>query len=274
MRKIISILSVLWIACVAMSWAQNIPSPPSPPRLVNDFANIFSATQRAQLEDSLVMFDRTTSTQIAVVTVNSLDGYAPADYALEIQRKWGVGQKDKNNGIVMLIKPRNANGRGQVYIAVGFGLEGILPDAKATRIIDREMMPALKQGDYFTAAERGAQALRDAVRGEYTAGEKDQSEDFISSMIGGLIFVIIMIVVLVLVGRGNKNHDGNNDSGDSAGGSGGSRRGSGLPPIFWGLGGMGSGGAGRGGGGFGGSGGGFGGFGGGFGGGGGGGRSF
>lgn len=250
--------------------AQTIPVKPSPPRLVNDLAGLFTAAQVRQLEDSLVAFDRATSTQIAVVTVKSLDGASVADFALKILRDWGVGQAGKDNGAVMLLKPRNDEGRGEVYITVGYGLEGALPDSRTGRMIDNEMMPYLAKGDFFTAAERGTAAMMAATRGEYTAQEKAaQGDDQMSSIISIVMFIVFMVIV-VAASRNKNNHDDQDDESNNSGGGGGRSL---LPPIFWGLGGMGGG---RSGGGFGGGsgGGGFGGFGGGFGGGGGAGRSF
>lgn len=251
--------------------AQNIPQPMSPPRLVNDYAGLFSGAQKQQLEDSLVAFDRATSTQIAVVTVNDLDGYAASEYATRILEKWGVGRKDKDNGVVMLVKPRNEYGGGEVFIAVGYGLEGALPDVTAGRIIDNEMMPYLRlpSPDYFAAVAAGTAAVRAAVRGEYTASAKPGGGDAID-WITGLLSVGVMVFIIVLLNRSYKGGGDNDKNNGSGGGSGGRRNyrrgGVFFPPIIGGLGGMGGG---RGGG-FGG----FGGFGGGMGGGGGAGRSF
>jgi len=251
MKKIF--FACLFLAALTLR-AQNIPSPMVPARLVNDFAAILDQSVVQELEDSLVQFDKVTSTQIAIVTVEDLDGYPASDYALAILRGWGVGRQGKNNGIVLLIKPRNQYGGGNVYISVGTGLEGVLNDAKAGRIIDNYMLADLKNGDYTSAAEKGAMALMSAVRGEFTAedgdyyGEEDMTvEDFIAIV----IFLIILVVIVVLA---------------SHSGGGGSHFGGGKfnPPIFFG------GSSGRSGGSFGG----FGGFGGGFGAGGGAGRSF
>lgn len=243
----------------------------SPPRLVNDYAHLFSGPQWQALEDSLVAFDRATSTQIAVVTVNDLDGYAASEYATRILEKWGVGSKEHDNGVVMLVKPRNQYGGGDVFIAVGYGLEGALPDITAGRIIDNEMMPYLREGDYFRAVASGTAAIRAAVRGEYKATGKEKGGDIIDWITGLLSMGVIIFIIIIL----NKSYKGGGDNDDdgSGGGSGGRRnyrRGAVLfPPIIGGFGGMGGG---RSGGGFGG--GGFGGFGGGMGGGGGAGRSF
>ncbi|MDO8930082.1 MAG: TPM domain-containing protein, partial [Bacteroidota bacterium] len=106
-------------------FAQDIPERPNPPRLVNDLANVLSDQEEQQLESELVQFDRSTSTQITIVTVPSLNGYEKADFTFRLGEKWGVGRKDKNNGIVIVFKPKIGNERGEVFVAVGYGLEGI-----------------------------------------------------------------------------------------------------------------------------------------------------
>ena len=121
-----------------------IPERPVPPRLMNDLAGILTAQQVEELENRLVQFDRETSTQVAVVTVSSLGGYDPAGFAFKIGDSWGVGREGKNNGVVVLVKPKTPEERGQVYISVGYGLEGVIPDAVANgKIIDQEMIPGL-----------------------------------------------------------------------------------------------------------------------------------
>lgn len=260
------ILRLLLLLVATSVFAQGVPNKPSPARLVNDFAGLFTASEIRHLEDSLVAFDRATSTQIAVVTLNDLGNYAPSDMAFKIMDSWGIGQKDKQNGVLILLKPRNSYGRGEVFIATGLGLEGVLPDGKATRIIDREMMDYLKRGQYFKAAQAGAQAVRDTVRGEYTADKADQVSGW-GAFIGLGLFVILFVLLFIFMGK----HKGGDGKGDGKGGDGSS------PWLWFLLGSMMSGGGRgpRGGGGFGGgSGGGFGGFGGGGSFGGGGGRSF
>ena len=119
MRKIL--LSLLILLSITAA-AQNIPSRPNPPRLVNDYANIIGDRQEQALERKLVIYNDTTSTQICVITVSDLGNYPVAQYAYEIGEKWGVGNK-KNNGALILVKPKNDNGKGQVSIQVGYGLE-------------------------------------------------------------------------------------------------------------------------------------------------------
>ncbi len=258
MRKLL--LSVVIAVCSLTATAQ-IPNPMTPPRLVNDFAQLFSNQQNAKLENELINFERTTSNQIAIVTVEDLNGHAASEFALDILRKWGVGQKGKDNGIVMLMKPRNANGPGAVYIAVGYGLEGALPDSRAGRIIDNYMMKHLQRGDFYGAASEGVTVIQKFISGEFTAADEKPKK----SRSWGSIIIGISMVLYLIFGSFRKNN-GHWDDDDNNNGTG-SRRGSIFPAILLGslLGGGGGGGS---------SGGGFGGFGGGFGGGGGAGRSF
>lgn len=129
--------------------AQDLPEPMSPRRLVNDFAGLLSDSQRQALERKLVDFDRETSTQIAVVTVDDLGDYAPSDFAQRLHDKWGVGREGKNNGILVLVKPSVPGSRGEAYISVGYGLEGVIPDITAGRILDNEMIPRFREGDIY-----------------------------------------------------------------------------------------------------------------------------
>lgn len=246
---------VLWAACVTAAVAQTLPEPMSPPRLVNDFAGLMTPAQRQALEEMLVDFDRQTSTQIAVVTVDDMQGYAPSDYAQRLHEQWGVGRSGKDNGIVVLVKPKTPDSRGEVFISVGYGLEGVVPDITAGRIIDAEMLPAFREGDYFRGIDRAVGVLMGLTSGEFKADDYGGGS-LPDGMIPGFVFFALLILWLVL---SNSRRGG----GGNSGGSGGGRW---VPPVI----------IGRGFGGFGGghSGGGFGGFGGGMSGGGGGGRSW
>ena len=132
------ILSVLFFTVsIDRVFSQDIPERPVPPRLVNDFAGMLKADEVSMLEQKLVAFSDSTSTQIAIVIVPSLGGYDKADYAQRLGEKWGVGQKGKNNGVLILIKPKTAGSDGQVQISTGYGIEGAIPDLLSGEIIDR-----------------------------------------------------------------------------------------------------------------------------------------
>ncbi|MBL7137650.1 MAG: TPM domain-containing protein [Bacteroidales bacterium] len=189
--KIIILTLLLCDGILAVS--QDIPLRPEPPRLVNDLAGILTPEQVQQLERKLVNFNDSTSTQIAVVTVSSLNGYDKADFAFRIGEQWGVGQKGKNNGIVVLVKPKYGEERGEAYIAVGYGLEGVIPDAIGKRIVEYEMIPNFKENNYFGGLDAGTTTLMELASGEFTADQyvkKTQSKPY-------AIFIPILVLLFI-----------------------------------------------------------------------------
>jgi len=237
-------------------FSQDIPKPMSPPRLVNDFAGILTQNEYVRLERKLVNFDDTSSTQIAVVIVKSLNGLTKEEFADQLGEKWGIGQKGKDNGVVVLVKPKYGNERGQARISTGYGLEGAIPDAICERIVNNEMIPNFKKGDYYTGIDKATTTLMGLASGEFTADQyrkRTQGNPF-----GVLIPLIIIIMIFIIMRRNSGNHYTTGSRGTSLwtalwlGSMMGSRGGSGSWGDFR-----------SGGGGFGGGGGGFGGFGGG-----------
>jgi|RhiMetdeSRZDD1v2_1073273.scaffolds.fasta_scaffold48681_4 uncharacterized protein len=239
--------------------AQDIPSRPNPPRLVNDFAGVLSPGEVQQLEQQLDAYDDSTSNQIAIVLVKTLDGYPIEEYALKILRDWGVGNKNTNNGVVLVAAIEDR----KIRIEVGYGLEGAIPDITANHIIQNDIAPNFRSGDYYEGLSQAAASIIKAAAGEYKAPENYRKK---GKGKGGAAGMIIFVIIMIVLFAGRKG----------GGGGGGfmSRRGSGwlAPFILGSMVGRSSGGGwgGGGGGGWsGGGGGGFGGFGGGSGGGGG-----
>ena len=262
MRILFLITFFLFSICAVAQVEDAVPQQPSPPRLYNDFTkgkNFLTTEQASYLESRLVAYDDSTSNQVAIIIVENLKGYTANEYATALGRKWGVGGKEHNNGVVVLISTEEGN--RDAYIAIGYGLEGAIPDITAKSIVDNELIPNLKNQDYYRGLDETVNAIIKAAAGEYKAPEgygKRRKGISIGRII--LIFFIVWMILGVF-GRGGKG-----------GGGYASRRGWLGPTIFGG--GLGSGGWGGGGwSGGGGGGGGFGGFGGGgFGGGGAGGR--
>lgn len=181
-----------------------IPERPSPPRLVNDFAGVLSQNEYNNLEANLEQFARETSTQIVVVTLDDLQGYDPGDFAFRLGEQWGVGQSENDNGLVILVKPKKGNERGQVFIATGYGLEGVLPDAIVNGdIIDTEMIPKFRENNYYQGLANGISVIMDITRGEYTA--EYYRENYVRQ--GGgilpvfIIFMVIFVILPILRGR-------------------------------------------------------------------------
>ncbi len=184
---------VLFVPLISLS---QVPERPVPPRLVNDLAGILTPQQAEELENRLVQFDRETSTQITVVTVSSLGGYDPASFTYKIGESWGVGRKEKNNGVVVLVKPKSGEERGQVYVAVGYGLEGVIPDAVANgKIIDQEMIPRFRENDYYGGIVNGTRIIMELVKGEYTADEYAGEN---AGVAGGAILVLMIVMIIII----------------------------------------------------------------------------
>jgi uncharacterized protein len=204
MKKIYGFLIFLFLILYYQGIGQEIPDPMSPPRLVNDFANILTPSQIRHLEQKLVNFDDSSSSQIVVVLVKSLNGLTKEEFADRIGEKWGVGQKGKNNGVVVLVKPKYGNDRGEVRISVGYGLEGAIPDALGKRITEIEMIPYFKQGDYFTGIDKATSTLISLAKGEYTADQ--YRKDTGGNAAGILVPVIIIILIIIFMRRNSGNH--------------------------------------------------------------------
>lgn len=234
---------LLFIFSTFILQAQTFPEKPN--RLVNDYTNTLSETEINQLEQKLVAFDDSTSTQIAVVLIKSLDGYDVADYAVRLAETWGIGGSKNNNGVLLLA----SIGDRKVTIQTGYGVEGALPDAIARRIIENEIKPNFKTGNYFGGLDQGTSAIISYTKGEYKEARKKPQE---SKGPSGFVIFLIIIAIIFLISK--------------KGGGGGSQviggRGA-ASPFWWMLMGSGLGGSSRGGGGFGGFSGGGGGFGGG-----------
>ncbi|MBG0781739.1 MAG: TPM domain-containing protein [Bacteroidales bacterium] len=181
-----------------------IPAKPNPPRLVNDFTGTLSAQELQMLEQKLVNYNDTTSTQFLVVLVNDLGGYDPADFAFRLGEEWGVGQQQYNNGAVILIKPKTQKSRGQAFIATGYGLEALIPDALSKRIVDQEMIPEFKNERYFDGIWRATDVMMGLASGAYAADDYNQ-EPSAAWFVPILVFAIIFFMMKA---RGSANHIG------------------------------------------------------------------
>ena len=169
-----------------------VPDRPNPPRLVNDFAGMFTPDEINRLETEVDAYSDSSSNQIAVVTVKDLGDYAIEDWALEIGRKWGIGAKQKNNGVVILVSqnPRKIN------ISPGYGLEGALPDLICKRIEVQQIVPAFKENRYFDGIHDAITAIRARVKGEFV--NENLGKDANSSDLGFWLFIIFLVIMVVV----------------------------------------------------------------------------
>lgn len=195
--------AVCLFMCVTLS---AIPSKPEPPRLVNDFAGVFTTQQCAELEERLVAYSDSTSTQIAVVTVFDLEDQESSVYATEIGIRWQVGSERFDNGVVILVKPKTSNANGDVFIAVGYGLEGAIPDAYAKSIIDRVMIPKFIENDYYGAVSEACNTIIKLADGEeFTIEDNVSLSEMKTSIIISVFILAIVIFLIIYAAKGNGN---------------------------------------------------------------------
>lgn len=181
--------------------SQDIPDRPSPPRLVNDAAGFFSVEAVNQLENKLVAFEKQTSTQITIVTLNDLKGYDISDFAFRLGEKWGVGQKGFNNGIVILIKPKTSRSKGRIFIATGYGLEDVVPDAIAKRIVEVEILPEFRNNNFYKGIDNAINTLFALSKGKFTPSEYEQQTSKNNTPAIGLGGFFIFIILMSIIGR-------------------------------------------------------------------------
>jgi uncharacterized protein len=172
MKRIFLIVGLLLSVPAFSQIDRVLPNPQTPPRLYNDFTkggNFITPEQKEFLERKLVAYDDSTSSQVAIVIVDDLQDYEANEYATALGRKWGIGGKEFNNGILILISTGGADGNRDAYIAVGYGLEGAIPDITAKSILENSLIPNFKNGDYFKGLNESVDAISKAAVGEYKA---------------------------------------------------------------------------------------------------------
>jgi len=184
--------------------AQNKNIPALGGRRVHDEAHILAAQTVSYLEHSLRNFEDSTSNQIAVLVINSLEGESIDQYGIRVADEWKLGTKEKDNGVILII----ALSEKKMRIEVGQGLEGVLPDAISNRIIRNEMAPSFRRGDYDTGVVAAVDAICQTIKGEYKgAGPAKRKRGM---PVG---FVVLIIIILIAMRRGNRGGRGGGWSG-------------------------------------------------------------
>jgi uncharacterized protein len=196
-----------------LSFAQNYPAKPEPPRLVNDFAGMLSPQENETLERKLELYNDSTSTQISIVIIQTLDGADKAQYATELGEKWGIGRKHKDNGVLILI----AKSEHQIFIATGRGVEEFLPDAICERIIQNKIKPRFKAGNYFDGLNQATNEMIARLSGNFV--NNDNQEDNQPIPIWVIILIIfIVFFILPLIFRNGRGGGGTYSRGGYVGG--------------------------------------------------------
>lgn len=201
------LILLFWLSTSLM--AQEFPPLANPPRLVNDYSNTLSVQEIAQLEQKLLAYNDSTSTQLAIVIMRSTGDYEIADYAQRLGEHWGIGTA-KDNGILILAAMNDR----KIFIATGRGMEGVVPDALAKRIVQNLILPNFKMESYFQGLDQATDMIFKLASGEYKPDEVDSKGD---SGGGGLILLIVFIIFVVLPLIKNRK-DNDNHMGGKGGG--------------------------------------------------------
>ena len=194
MKKLL-LLILLFISSFSLQAQHGIPKP-KPMRLVVDNAHILTEQQQATLEQKLVALDDSTSNQIVVLTVPTLNDLPIEDVATATFRDWGIGNKKSNNGVLLLLSINDRKAR----IEVGYGLEGAIPDVTAKDIISNSISPNFKQGNYYQGIDDAVTNLGKAAVGEYKI-HREKANKGNGKGGGKFIFIIILVIVFLIVGN-------------------------------------------------------------------------
>ena len=190
---------VLFVSVFAKAQIERvIPQRPNPPRLVNDYTRTLTPEQVQALEQKLVAYDDSTSNQVAVVIMNSTGDYPIEDVGLGIIRTWGVGGKEHSNGVVILV----AKDDHKIRIEVGYGLEGAIPDVTAKSIIDNDLTPNFREGNFYRGVDDATDDIIKAAAGEYKAPARSDKKGKGLPIGALIIFLIILFTIFGSRGGG------------------------------------------------------------------------
>lgn len=204
MKKLLVLLCFLGVYSLQ---AQDYPPVPKVQKPVYDYAQLLSSSQEQRLNQKLIKYADTTSTQIVVVTIESLEGSEIQYYGAELAQKWGIGQKGKDNGLLILVSKNDR----KVGIQTGYGLEGSLTDALSRRVIEYYITPEFKKGNFYAGLDQGTTAIIQILAGEFKGEPRSNSNGDEGKGIGFIIFVIILII-LFISNRGGKGRGGRRSS--------------------------------------------------------------
>jgi uncharacterized protein len=191
---------LFWLLAFSSHAAEVIP--PKPDRYFNDYAGVVSKEAAQRFNEQLAQFERETSDQVVVAVFPKMQSDSDiADYTQRVAQTWGVGQKERRNGVVLFVFIQDR----KMFIEVGYGLEGALPDATAFDITERHIKPLFRTGNYESGLATGIDLICKAIRGEYkgsgktVAGQRHGGNAF--SLLPFIIFVIVLIIISRLMGR-------------------------------------------------------------------------
>lgn len=200
MRTLYSILFILLLHLISnqlsaqsTSLQKLLPPVPSPPHLVNDLGDMLSDEEELTLENKLVEYEKKSSNEIAIVTIESLEGNEVSEYANELGRKWDIGKSSKKNGVLILASKTDR----KINISPGYGLSGVLPDITCGRIIREQIVPNFKNGNYYKGFDEAVDIIVLRAGNEFVADEIPQGDGSIGLLTLIFIFLIFGLIIFV-----------------------------------------------------------------------------
>src|SRR4029450_11840998 len=194
--KQVALLIAALLAALAIEShaAEVIPSKPT--GYFNDYAGVVSKDAAHRFNERLAQFERDTSNQVVVAVFPKMQSDSDvADYTQRVAQAWGVGQKDRRNGVVLFVFTEDR----KMFIQVGYGLEGALPDITAFDITEYHIKPHFRNGDYEGGFTTGIDLICKAIRGEYKGSGKTVAEQHGKAGAPSFLFFIIFIIVLLVI---------------------------------------------------------------------------
>ncbi len=193
------------LSFVKVSAQFEIPKKPDFQTSVYDYVNLLSPSEKSTLENKLVKYSDSTSTQIVVAVIASTKGEYINYLGAEWLTNWGIGQKDEDNGILIIL----AKNDRKIGINTGYGVEHLLTDAMSRRIIERDIIPYFKRNDYYGGLNRGSDAIFEVLKGEYQGTRQSSGGDF---PVGVIFFLIIIFIIILISISKHKRNGGNGDN--------------------------------------------------------------
>lgn len=187
-----------------------IPEKPSLATSVYDYANLLSSTEKLQLEEKLIKYSDSTTTQIVVITIESLKGEDVSQLATNWAQTWGIGQAKEDNGVIILVSKTDR----KIAINPGYGLEDRLTAGIGGEIIRNIITPEFKSGSYYNGLDKGTDALIDVFKGKYKGERKQKTKE---KSFPVLPFIIIIVIILVLISKNKGGGSGGGNSGNRGG---------------------------------------------------------
>ncbi len=203
-RKIFPVFFILLFTYSC--WGQfQIPEKPQKETSVYDYISLLSGTQKTALEQKLIRYSDSTSTQIVIAIIASTEGENITYLGAQWGQKWGIGQKGKDNGVLILL----ATNDRKIAINTGYGVEASLTDAMSRRIIESIIIPEFKRGDYYSGLNKGADSIFQVLTGEFKEDRTFETNDGLS-LRAFLPFLIFFIILIILSKRNKGNGRGGN----------------------------------------------------------------